>query len=307
MLVHLQAAADPNWTNNPNMNFFKWTRDIQGVNVSEPSAVKLSLAPGESQIVFSGERILLHDNTTQYEIELKSGTLTTYILRWDSGTAPNFRTPRALGQDATTELIVSKNGALVTLTQGTGTAISTASIAIGDKIVLGAPFSESNRGVFTVISTTPTSISFENAIGTAESVTLGPGYETAIEVFSASGVQVGDNLRIYGGFSSSSWGTYSITAVYANRIEFFSPKALAEEMALTDDIAIYSSAKQLVFIESNKKISVELNNINVGEIEPFVSCTQIQPGILLKKSTIWQCRVINNSLETADVLILSVE
>lgn len=308
LLVHLQAFADSNPTNNPTLNFFKWTRDISPVDADKPKSEEFCLAPGESRVLWSGERTILADNTTELSIGLKSGTNSTYVLSWTGiGTNPNFRTDRVLGQDATTQLLVSKNGSVITLTQGTGTPINTASVAINDTIVLAAPFSSLNQGSFKVIAKTPNSISFENAIGEAEAVLLGSGFSTALEVFSSSGVQIGDKLRVFGGFSSSSFGTYEVTKVFANRIEFFSSKGLASETVLTNDIAIYFMAKQFLYLESDKKVSLSINSQNSGEVEPFICGSTIQKGVFLKKSTMWSVSVTNESNELASIYAASVE
>jgi hypothetical protein len=308
LLVHLQAFADSNPTNNPTLNFFKWTRDISPVDADKPKSEEFCLAPGESKSLWSGERVLSADSTTQLSIQLKSGTDSTYILSWTgTGTNPVFRTIRATGHDATTQLIVSKNGPVITLTQGLGTPINTSSIVIGDVISLGAPFSDVNKGMFKVIAKTPTSISFENPIGEAQTVVLGAGFETALEVFSSSGVQVGDKIRIFGGFSSSTFGTYEITKVFGNRLEFFSSKGLASETVLTDNIAIYYMAKQFLYLESDKKISLTLNSQNAGNVEPFVCGSNVQRGVFLKKATMWSASITNDSNETACIYVASIE
>lgn len=309
-LLSLNSYLDTTSTNNPNLNIVKWTRDFQGLVVDKPQSAQLSLAPGETKTLFDGTRSLLHDVTTAYEISLKSGTSSTYVLKNVGGTAPAFRIVRNSGADATTEVTVTKNGSVLTFASTAGTPFNLIAngVTVGDKVTIGSTFIASNQGVFTIIARTATSFSVENVTGDAEGpISLGAGYLDEIRIYSASGVQIGDTVKILGSFSPATLGSYEITAVQDNLIEFYSTSSLPSETVVTDQFSIYSNAKKMIYIESNGKLSIQINSASQGEIEPFVAGSEVKPATFLKTETVWSLSLTNSGLETASVYLASVE
>src|ERR1035437_9599016 len=120
ILVFLNAYSDQIANNNPTLGNFKWDREVNGLSVANPSSLQISLAPGETRAIFSGTRALAQDNTTRYTLTLKLFSTNTYVLTAVSGTLPNFRTPRADGADATTQITVTVNGPVTTFTSTGG-------------------------------------------------------------------------------------------------------------------------------------------------------------------------------------------
>lgn len=310
ILVSLQSYKDINPTNNPSMSHFKWTREQQGLMSEKPISQELSLSPSESKTIFDGARTLDHDNTTQYSLTKKPLVSNTYLLECVAGAQPEFRIAKNSGADATTEITVSKNGTLITLqsTDGTNLDLIANGVNVGDLVSLGAAFNATNQGAFKILSITATSLSLENASGSEEIVVLGASFAQELEIFSSSGVQVGDTVKISGGFSPVSRESFEITAVYSDRIEFFSPKTLPEELnVLTDDINIYSSAKKFIYIESSDKLTLTINGTSQVTIEPFVEVSGNKPGMYFQKSTIWSLSCNNDSINTATVYVAAIE
>lgn len=309
ILVFLQAYSDQNPSNNPTLGNFKWDREVSGLSVSNPSSLPFSLAPGETKSVFSGSRTLSHDGTTQYSLTLKAFSSSTYVLTATSGTLPNFRTPRANGADATTQVTVTMNGPVATFASTGGTPLNMAAVVVGDFVRIGNLFNINNQGEWKIIAKTATSFSVENDIGVAEGpITLGAGFAAQIQIYSAAGVQVGDTILITGGFSPVTQGSYKITAVGANFLEFYSTDVLPQESNVqTQAIAIYSSAKQFIYIESDQKVSVTVNGSVVANIEPFVINNSTKPGLFLLKSTVYSLSVTNTSQDTANLFTASAE
>jgi len=232
------------------------------------------------------------------------------VLKHVGGTAPQFRTARTTGADATTQVTVTKNGNVSTFISTAGTPLSLVSggVVVGDQIKIGTAFSALNQGVFKVIAVTATSVSVENPFGGAEGpITLGASFADQIRIFSASGVQIADTLNISGGFSLATQGSYEITAARDNEIEFYSTSALPLETVTTNALTIYSQAKHMVYIESSKKTRVAVNGAQQGSVEPLVSGADIRPGVMLKTETMWSLVLTNDSLDTADVFVASVE
>lgn len=309
LLLFLNASSDSSPSNSPSMQNFKWARNLNNSSVSKPVSLSFSLAPGESKLLFDGTRTLLQDGTTQYDLELKPLTTSTYILTWTGGTAPAFRTARSIGSDATTAVSVTVNGPLATFTSVAGTAFNFATVSVGDSVRIGNLFNVANQGEWKIISKTVTSITVENELASAEaSVLLGAGFADQVKVYSAAGVQIGDTLKISGGFSPASYGSYKVTSVASDFIEFSSLEVLPQESAIqTQLIAIYSSAKQLVYLESSKKVGMTINGVSGNEIEPFIVSNSSQPGMFLRKSTIYSMTVTNDGTETADLFFAAVE
>jgi hypothetical protein len=272
---------------------------------------ELSLAPGETKLIFNNETSLSHDLTTQYDLTLKPLTSTTYKMARVAGTSPNFRTPRAIGSDATTEVGVSVNGptAIFTAIGGTLFDLVAGGVAVGDYVRIGSIFSTSNQGVFQILSFDTNSFTIANSSAVTEnSVVLGLSFASQLSIYSASGVQIGDTLKILGGFSPISRKSFKITDVGPDFIEFYSTSVLPGETGvLTTAFSIYDSAKQLVYIESDKKCDITVNGISGNEIEPFIINNSIKPGIFLRKSTMWSLSITNPGTEIAALYVATIE
>lgn len=302
LLFFLNAYSDLNPSNSPNQGNFKWTRPINGLQVENADSRDLDLAPGESQSLFDKSRTLSQDGTTEYSLTLKPLSTNTYVLSHTGGTAPNFRTPRNIGIDATTQVTATQNGPVTTYTSPAGTPFSLGTVIIGDNVKIGSLFSALNQGTFQIISKTASSFSIRNDNGVTEGpITLGAGFADQVSVFSATGVQIGDTLNISSGFSPASFGNYSITAVYANSLEFSFEGVLPEETDIMTQVAIYEAALSFIYLEVDQPCSVIINGIAAGTVRPFVQGNSTLPGIFVRTDTIYSLSVMNESLNQAKV------
>lgn len=309
LLVFLNTYSDSNSSNNPSLSNFKWARNINAIPAANPISEGITLAPGESRVLFDGTRTISQDNTTNYKIELKPLSSNTYILSAVSGTLPNFRTPRSTGADATTQVTVTRNGPLATFTSTGGTPFNFAAVQVGDYVRIGDQFNQLSQGEYKILAKTTTSFTIENTAASAEGpITLGSTFADQIQIYSAAGVQVGDILVISQGFSVVTRGSYKVTSVGANFVEFYSTAVLPEEDNIqTTGIAFYSSAKNLVYLETNQKSSVLINGTDVSKIEPFIINDSTQPGVFMLKSTIFSLEVQNTSTDTALLFLATIE
>jgi hypothetical protein len=313
LLVHLNVYADATDTNNPSMNYVKWTQDAQGIDITEPESKGIKLQAGQSIDLFSGTVTTSADGTTTYDIALKAGTTNTYKLSHSGGTNPVFRTARVEGSDATTEVTVTKNAKLLTFTSTGGTVFDlvTGSVAIGDEVRLGDTFNASNRGKFKILAFTATSFTIENEIGIAEGpITLGASFATEVNIFSADGVQIGDKIDIVDGFSSVTHGTYEITDVSHDYIEIYSVDSLPSEAGISNSPAaflIYRDAKQFIYIESDKKLEISLDGSVTTQIESFQVGTAQKPGVFMIKASIKSATLENKSSDTATIFYMTAE
>lgn len=315
ILTYLQAYEDFNPSNSPNRSNFKWNRNINSLEVGNPTSLQLTLAPGEVRTIFNGQRTLTQDGTTQYTISLAPFTTTTYRLSWVGGTQPTFRTLRTTGANNSTGVSVTTNATVVTFTSTAGTMFDliAGGVVVGDYVLIGSQFSASNQGIWQIIAVTNTSFSIVNASGVVEGpINLGAGYANQVRIFSAAGVQVDDTLIISGGFSPVTQGAYVVTQVTDSYLQFSSVGALPlEGPIVTQAIAVYFLAKRLVYMESDQHITMTINGLTGDEIDPIVGPTpcagSIDPGIFLRTSTMYSLSITNVSINPANVFFASVE
>ena len=307
--VYLNAYSDKQSTNAPDLNNVKWNRALNCIPVNNANSQALTVAPGETNVLFNGSRTLAQDSTTNYSIALKPLSTQTYVLSAVSGTLPNFRTPRSTGADATTQVTVTTNGPVVTFTSTAGTNLSLGGCQVGDFVQVGSNFNPLNQGNWQIIALTANSFSVNNPLGTPEGpIVLGAGFASQIAICSAAGVQVGDTLIISGGFSPVTQGSYVVTAVYANSLEFYTTAVLPQEGPIqTQAISIYSAEKSLIYLESDAPLSVIVNGTTVASILPFIINSCVTPGVFLLKSTVYSLSVNNAGVNPANVLLIAAE
>lgn len=296
-------------TSSPQLNHFKWSREILNIPVHDPTSIEYTLAPGEQVELFNALRTLGHDNTTQYNLSHDYSGI--YKLEWTgTGSHPQFRIPRAIGIDATTEvsLSVDINTGLVTLTTPNGTPINTSNINIGDIIYLSnAIFAANNAGSFIVLSVTPTSIIYKNSSATPQTVVLGANFNKKLKVFSNTGVQKNDYVLIRHSNFGIVNGLYVIKNVTDDTIWFYSPHVLPPTIQSGFDLQIFSGAKQFIYLETSQPLAIQVNNVWESDVEIF-TCKPPQPGIYFKKSLVYKLVIKNKSLtDNAKIYFASAE
>jgi hypothetical protein len=308
-LVYLNTYSDPSASNNPSLSNFKWAREITGIPASNPISEAFSLAPGETKTIFSGSRTLTVDGTTNFSISLKPLSSSTYKLLATSGTAPGFKTARSTGADATTQVTAVVNGPIVTFSSTGGTAFNLAAVQVGDLVRIGNLFNILNQGEYKILAKTATSFTVENQVAVNEGpITLAAGFADQVRMYSSAGVQIGDTVVIKSGFSSVTFGSYKITDLTDNYIEFYSTAVLPAETGIVSaDLAVYSAAKNLVYLESDQKCTATINGVQMATMEPFIINDSRQPGVFMLKATVYSFAVTNNSLDAASCFVATVE
>ena len=312
--LFLNAYRDATVTNNPSMNNFRWNQDIQGIDVSEPTSKEPTLQPGQSLTLFSGTVSTSSDATTTWDLALKAGSTNLYRITHSGGTAPLFRTPRAEGSDATTEVTVTKNAKLMILTSTGGTPFNliAGGAVVGDEARIGTAFNAANRGKFKILALTATSLTVENEVGTAEwPIKLGSSFATEVDIYSESGVKIADHVDILAGFSSVSFGTFDITDISHDFIEIFSNESLPAESDVPnnpDAFLIYRDAKQFLYIESDRTLDIKINgSVVTNEIIPMTAGVNKTPGIFMSSASIKSAEITNTSQKTAQIFYITAE
>jgi len=200
------------------------------------------------------------------------------------------------------------------------TGINTTNIVVGDilKLEPGVGNSATNQGEFVIIAKTASSISIKNVNGTGETWTvLDP---TKFYVYSSGGgnsnqVQIGDTVILSMGFSPASLGSYEISDVTPNWIEFSvgSQGGLPLETGIMPTAAgmvIYSAAKTFALIACVDTISVRFNAdaSDNTQVIPSIEPNNVEkPGLLLKTGPYYMLVIHNMSLNPTEVLVASGE
>ncbi len=303
--------------NNPSQRSPDWSRQYYGISCGSPQGQSFTIPANSSLTLFDGARSVTLNSSSAYSLTKTTGS--TYRLTNTAGAAPVFRTARTTGVDATSTFNVAiNNGALVTMSATSGTSPNFTTVSPGDILYVAntSPFNALNEGYFSVLSSNTSSLSFENADASAESnITLTTSYATEFRVFSNDNVQVGDTLVIQAGFSTVTQGSYQITAVNTDFVEFTSSKLLPLESAVVGatGLAIYSNAKFFIHIEANQNCVLRLNGDSTDntKIEPFTLDTggvQGIRGIYSKIGSSYRAVLINKSpTSAASVFLFTAE
>lgn len=298
LLLNINAYKDKVPTNTPKMSHFNWTLQQQSMNIIEPESKNITIQPNCSYNIFSGMVELEDDNTTTYDLVLKSGTTNTYIIKHNGGKSPSFRTPRQVGADATTEVQVVKNGSVLKFesTNGTMFDLVSGNVKAGDVVKIGDIFDPFNQGKFKILSFTATSFEIENLNGVDETVVLDVNFLDEIQIFSKEGVQEGDILILKSGFNSFSFGEYEITDVSPDHVEFYSSlKMLPIENGVFTQLLINRGSKSFIYIESDQKLSISIDGANGGILEPMGCGTKFKKGVFLKTGRTFEISITNES------------
>jgi hypothetical protein len=119
-------------------------------------------------------------------------------------------------------------------------------------------------------------------------ITLGSGYANQVRIFSAAGVQIGDTLLylldlvLFLGVPTNHIGYRLLSPIQLYR--FF-----ATEGPITTEVAVYSMAKSMIYMESDQNLTITLNGGSPGPtIVPTVANGSIYPGSFSFK---WKCLI----------------
>lgn len=283
-------------TSNPKRRNVDWTTAMTGVSVKEPSSREYALQPGEVSTVFTGTRTLAVDGTTEFTLTLNPVIEGVYRLTSTAGTAPVFRTVRAVALNGEDVAVTVNNNATAEFALDAISVPTFAGVSVGDVLFIpdtttgdsASPFNILNTGFWTVLAVgasgaganrklTAKRLNGEDFQGVSEAV-VSVTDDAQFIVYSSSGVQVGDTLRLISGFSSVSQKTYVVSRVTDLWVEFTSGEALpleADIIPTASGISIYSDAKNYVRVEVDQEAVVRVN----GDSTDNVWLSPRDPGV----------------------------
>lgn len=274
--AHILAFSDADTgTSQPRFRNVDWAPGRTQLPINAPINREFDFGPAETKTIFNGQRTLTIDGTTAFGLTLNPVKSGVYRLTATAGTAPGFRTARAI--DLTGELVTAavNNNATMEFTLDGASVETFAGAVVGDTVFIpdlttgdasASPFNLLNTGFWTVLAVATRKLTCVRPQGTTfQGVSEGPITPAAgaeFQVFSAGPVQTGDALEISAGFSAVSQKTYQITAATATWIEFVSGQSLPLEAAIIPTAAginIYNDAQDFLYIETDQEASIRIN------------------------------------------------
>jgi hypothetical protein len=214
-------------------------------------------------------------------------------------------------------LVANSNGTL-TITAGSGSPFS--AVVVGDTIFVPGTttgdssigFNVLNEGSWTVLSASSGAVTLVRPSGVFEGVgeTVTPSSNDAL-AYSSSGIQVGDNVDVSVGFSSSALRTYEIVAVTSKWFEVTSTTPLVAEAALptASGMIFYTNAKRFIRIESDQESVVRVNGdtSSYNRLSPWSPGDVQQVAEYTRVGPTWTLKVLNRAVVSANVLVMSAE
>lgn len=314
-------------TNQPKLQYVSWTTDFTGIQVEEPASKQYFLQPAETLTVFSGIRTLLVDGTTAFDLTLNPAQSGVYRLTNSAGTAPGFRTARAVSISGESVTVTINNNATAEFALSAVAVPTFAAVQVGDTLFIpdtttgdsASPFNTLNVGFWTVLAVTNSGAGANRKLickrlngeafeGVAEVVSVTANSQ--FKVFSSSGVQPGDTLKLSAGFSTVTQKTYSLQTVTSDWVEFTSAEPLPLETGIIPTAAgliIYSDAKSLVRVEVDQESVLRLNSDSTDNLRlsPRAPGSQQDVAHFEIWSPIYQLVLINKSTATLKATVIT--
>lgn len=314
------AYGDPTATGNPLRRNFDWERGI-AIACTNPKAAQERVAAGASYTFFNAVRSTSIAGDTAFDVTANSALENTYRFTNSAGTAPAFRTNRALTLSGATLTVTVNLDATVRMDVAAGTW---GTVAAGDNIFIpgpttgdiGTPVDTLNEGVWVVLAVlSATAIQCARATGT-DFVAVNGSYllTTNAQVlgFTGAGVLIGDKVSISAAFAPATLKTFIVTQVTPSWFEVASTTAIPLEtnkIPAATGMIFYSAAKKFVRVETDQELSIRLN----GATGDFLWASPVDPadteqvGHFELFGPVWSMTVVNKSSQVATVDLFSVE
>lgn len=272
--IGLLIYEDPQ-TTAPKIRTPDITREYQQVSVNRPKSDEHFLAPGESAVIAATSRATAIDNTTELEISRPKAAEDVIRLAWTGvGTAPAFRTKRALGIDATTVITMTRIAPnTVRLASTSGTPLNSAAVVVGDILKMErttddftSAFNQVNTGMYWQVQAKGTGyVDFldNGAAALDAGVTLGADFDLQLRVMSPGPVRVGDTVEL-SGLNLGNVNKYTISDYSSDYVEYVNPFAVAETFTVNGNVAVYDRLIGFLFVRSSGAFKLKINGQTDG-------------------------------------------
>lgn len=313
------AAGDVTQNSNPSLRYVDWKRQIQGLPVENPQTDAFSLAPGAEKTIFDGSRVLLADVTTSYSLQLGALGPDRYRLVHTGGTAPAFRTARTVPVATVALALTALANGTLTVSAASGTPFAT--VQVGDEVFVpgvttGDPatvFSVLNEGTWFVAGSTPTLLTLARQ-GDFQGVTetRTPASNTQFQIFSSSGVQVGDKVELASGFFPANLKTLTVVGVTPTMLDVTSTSPLVAQGSVTPGVTgvqVFGNAKRFVRVEADQEVVLRANG-DLGSsqrISPWAAGDPALVGEYTRTGPTWSLKILNKASVPVHVTVISAE
>jgi hypothetical protein len=328
---HLLAFADAQASNNPKLRYLDWATAYENIPVKNVQNKTYMVDPGATLTIFSGARTLLVDGTTAFDLTINPAFDGVYRMTKSAGTAPGFRTNRALTLSGNQITATVNNNVTMLFGLEASSTQNFSAVQVGDTVFIpgvttgdsAGPFNQLNEGFWVVLAVvTVASVANHGLVvqrpagqafqGVSEVVLAGSvTANSQFQAFSAGPVQPGDTLELSAGFSIVTQQSYQISTVTPTWVEFLSSSPIPLETGIIPTAAgikIYTAAQnyvrveadQLAYVKINQGSNIPLRTRQVGEIGGR--------GFFELWGDIWQLDVINrNTGSQMNTFVVSAE
>lgn len=314
--VNTVAYSDSAPSNNPQLRAFDLSYQLLNITVAQPKSEVIEVQPNSTHTVFDLTRSTAIDGTSTFSITQPDSVNFPNTFRFTSTAGPSdvFRTNRAWLSTGTV-LDVTQNNTVTTLTYGSGPALDTASIVVGDTILLlsGSGFAAVNQGRFSVIAKTATSVSFTNANGTPETATITDA-ELALAFdngTSGNKILIGDNVEVLSVFSAPNLGTYEISEVAPEWFEVEASDLLLESgvVPTASGLMFYSDYRNFVLISAMQNCAIRVNGVSSDSVKliPVSPNDASLPALYVQNGLMYSLIISNSEDVPATVTVLSTK
>ena len=255
---------------NPQIRLPDIHKNIEKISVSYDKSDRINLAPNEIKDIATTARAALWDNTTELKFDnYISQTGAVRLTHTGVGTAPSFRTNRAIGGGADTQVAITRVSPYVARIQNVaGTAWSLGGVQPNDFLriektddAFTSPFSATNQGKELLVQAVGSDyIDFiDNGNASLDTITLGAEYAKALKVVSQGPVKKGDTLQISGaGVNPSNHGAFEVVDVSDDYIEFNNPLAVEQTVTIGSNLfVVYEYLIGFLHLRSSGAIEIK--------------------------------------------------
>jgi hypothetical protein len=322
LVVNSKATAfrDATPNNNPQRKHFDWNRGLTA-SVSNAKVSQETIPAGGSVTFWNGTVSTSVDGTSAFSVTRNVADPSRYRFTSVSGTAPVFRTDRALAF-ATHNVTITVNPDATATFDVAGSTWG--AVAAGDTVFIpgastgdaAGPFNVLNEGFWVVLAVlSATSIQCQRPTGTdfqGSPETIAVVANSNISAFSASGVQIGNHVEISGGFTTATQRTYTVDRVTPTWFEVISSSPIAIESSkipTATGLKFYAYTKRFLRLEANQEVVVRLNGAtdDTNRVSPIEAGAEEAVGWFEKWGPVWSLVVINKSSQSVTVDAFSAE
>lgn len=245
--------------------------DVSGLALDIAEGFSVVLDPREERVVASTRKAISLDSTTELQVTQPYNSLTqetTWRVRWTgNGTNPNFRVRRSLTVNSTTTVDITRLNDTVARVQFSGAIGSNAKIndilllEKDNDIGLLSPFNAGNQGIpvrIVGVGSNFLDVDDSGVLVNETAVLLGVDYLDVLKVFSSTGIQVTDVLKISSSaFNYGSRGSYKVIFVSADYIDIEAPSLVPETVSgITEGFQVFSNTIQYFAVKSKGAIQL---------------------------------------------------